>query len=212
MGYIVLTVLLFALCGAWFSRMDGGGKPRTPEIVEKILCGIPYTLIGFLLAWPIGIICLAAAWGGRALGHGQYFLALGCKALSSERYDFILGLFFPPDPRTDIRFEALRDIDEDKLTYEQRNMIANAMTVYGMDRLWIRCFVGLCISGLLVTAIPALFLALYGHLWFAGALVLSGLLKGPCYALGRGKTEIGELLNGFQQFLIGGAVIVGLLT
>lgn len=192
--------------------MDGGGKPRTPEPVEKILCGIPYAGIGFLLAWPIGIICLAAAWGGRALAHGQYFLALACKAISPERYDFILNLFFPPDPRTVDRFKEFLGIAEDKLTYEQRNMIANAMTVYGMDRLWLRCFMGLCISGLLVTAVPALFVALYGHPWLAAALVVSGLLKGPCYALGRGDTVIGEYLNGFQQFLIGGAVIVGLLA
>lgn len=78
-----------------------------------------------------------------------------------------------------------------------------------ISRFWYD-FIGLMLSGLMVTIIPAMFLAVWGHYALALLMVLSGLAKAPSYALGRGNTEIGEYVNGFQQFLHAGVVIWGL--
>lgn len=72
-------------------------------------------------------------------------------------------------------------------------------------------FMGLSLSGLTVTLIPAIVVACYGHYLSAFILVVSGLLKAPSYAISPGKTEIGEYVNGFQQFFIAGVVIWSLI-
>ena len=50
---------------------------------------------------------------------------------------------------------------------------------------YIHDFIGLMVSGLLITAPCGVVLVSSGHLWAGIAVLASGLLKGPAYAIGR---------------------------
>lgn len=199
------------LCTAWASRMDGGGPPKTPEIVERLIVMLPILAYGSLYSW---VTMLIASVGvvGRATGHGLYFLARQIKATTPEFFDFLLRPFFGRDPRTDDKFADLRGLRVEEIPVERLKEISDAVDAYGYTRLYWRCVAGMCVTGLIVT------LPLAGVLFTAGEVIsplivlAAGAQKGLCYMIGyhlhvkswnrnfpmylHDATEIAEFLNG----------------
>lgn len=188
-----LFVIYCSVASAFFSRMDGGGAPKTLEFIERSLCAIQYFVIGALTTSPLisSILSYAGAYAGRSTGHGQYFPDLKDKPITPEFLDFIPKLFFGDDPRT------------------------TGQTNYDRKKLAKRCFVGMATTGLAVTIIPAIVtLFTLGPLSpVPYLLILSGLLKAVCYQIPynlnhENHTEIAEYANGAQQGFIAGCCIV----
>lgn len=197
---LIKSLIFIGLVGisALAARMDGGGKPKTPEWVEKALCIFPFVLA----TWPYaGYYCAIGAAGvaGPAMGHGQYFLARIIEAVDPERIDFIVRLFFGEDPRCRAEFVTLRGLGYDELSPDQRAAIKLRMDQYGMDRLYRRNVFGMFIGGCVI-GLPAAGVALWFGAWLPALyLSLTGFVKAAayhfCYKIFK-STEQAEWTNG----------------
>lgn len=193
-----ILLLLSPLFG-WFSRMDGGAPIKTPELVERILCFIPYLITCFLMT-PYAALCAAPGLFGRALGHGQYFLNRMKKIVEPEKLDFIVRLFHGRDPR--------------ETNPDSRPTIARQLT-------------GLAVTGLAVALLPTIagFVTQGPASPVPYLLLATGPGKAAAYYLGHKlylycvkkeyklpkhldeSTEFGEYLNGLQQCLFNAIAI-----
>lgn len=191
----IFIVVYCSIAMAFASRADGGGEPSTPEIVERLVLVLPYSMLGLTMN-PIAALLNLAAYAGRATGHGQYFPDVEGKIINPKNKEFVdplVTLFFKSDPR-------VQSLPVDPETYDR------LITDYGLKKLHIRCAVGMALTGLLVTIVPAITSAYFGHPLIAIALILSGLFKSAAYLISHHifdwHTEGGEYLNGFQQGII----------
>lgn len=176
--FFVQNVLL----GALYGRMDGGGGPKTPEIVERSLILFYFIMACLPFAGWYSPLAFAGI-AGIATGHGLYFLARSVKATTPEFFDFIVRAFFGEDPRTSRQFEHLRGIAPEKLSPDQSAAIKSAMDKYGMTKLYWRCVFGMAVTGSMV-GLPAAILALYfGAYWQAALFALTGPIKAFSYAV-----------------------------
>lgn len=213
-----MTVLLIKACiflfitglGALAARMDGGGKPKTPEWVEKALVIFPFVIC----TWPYaGYYCAIGGIGlaGPAMGHGQYFLRRLGEAVAPERVDFIVRLFFGEDPRSRMEFYTLRGLDYSELSPEQRAAIQRAMDNYGMDRLYRRCVFGMFLGGCVI-GLPAAGVALYFGAWLPALyLSLTGFIKAAAYHYSYKifkSTEQAEWANGGGRSALAAAAYI----
>ena len=168
--------------GAILGRMDGGGGPKTPELVERLLIMAYFVVACVPYAGWASPIALAGA-AGIATGHGMYFLALVVKAIEPERFDFIVRLFFGEDPRAAYKFCHLVDKKPFELRPDQLADIQAAMNSYGMKRLYWRCVFGMFVTGTIV-GLPAALVCLYYGAWLpALALSLTGVVKAAAYPI-----------------------------
>ena len=150
---IVITLIIFSSCAlAFFSRMDGGGEPKTAEAVERILCISPFVILCFILSPFFGILSLAA-YAGRATGHGQYFPNVFPKVQNPDNVEFVdklVSVFFGPDPRLSIH----KDVEE----------VRPRVEAYGLTKLHLRCAFGMALTGPLVTIVPCIIALISDHL------------------------------------------------
>jgi len=190
---IILTafVLFSSAALAFFSRMDGGGEPKTPEVVERLLCISPFLLLGFLLH-PIALLPALFSYAGRATGHGQYFPDVEGKTIPKENTEFIdplVSLFFGKDPRVS----------------HHHPISQSAIKTYGLQKLKLRCFFGMCLTGLMVSLPLSMTALVLEQPLIAALLFLSGIGKGVAYQISHtffnSPTLFAEYLNGFQQGL-----------
>lgn len=188
-GFIVF-VIFAAAAVAFFSRMDGGGEPKTPEIVERLLCISPFFFLGCFIH-PAAALSSLTGYGGRATGHGQYFPDVEGKIIKSSNTEFVdpfVRLFFGKDPRVD---------------QPDHETAHNAVLTYGLKKLHIRCFFGMACTGLLVTLAIAIASFYFGHILIGLFMLLAGIGKAVSYQIGyrllKSPTEAGEYINGFQQ-------------
>lgn len=188
--------------------MDGGAPPKTPEIVDRLLCISPFVFVGCLLYgwWGIG-----ASLGvlGLATGHGQYFMARVLKHIKPEKVDFLLVPFFGKDYRTTLN----PNFDPSSSLYQ-----------YYIDRIYPKLYwrnvAGMCLTGLLVGLPIAIVAAFHGDYKLAGLFCLTGPLKGLSYMVGwhykdlfklkhlEKDTEKAEFLNGFLRSLLCGVIYI----
>lgn len=196
----LLAALFFVqntILGGFFARMDGGGGPKTPEIVERFLC-MTYFVLGCL---PFaGVYALAAYIGvvGIATGHGQYFLARTLKAIKPERFDFIVAWVFGADWR--VQFEKDHVFSQVE--------IDRYFTVI-RQALYRRCVFGMFVTGTLI-GLPAAILSLVFGQWIGLLFLLTGVVKAAAYVFGYEvfrSTLIAEWVNGMLRTAICLAVL-----
>lgn len=187
---LIIFVIFAAISVAFFSRMDGGGEPKTPELVERLLCISPFFFLGCFIH-PIAAAVSLSGYGGRATGHGQYFPDVEGKIIKQSNTEFVdpfVRLFFGKDPRVD---------------QPDHETAHNSVLAYGLKKLHIRCFVGMALTGLLVTLGIAIAAFFYGHALIGTFMLLAGVGKAVSYQIGyrllNSPTEAGEYINGFQQ-------------
>lgn len=185
-----LIIAFFA--GAQSGRMDGGGLPVTPEIVERLLCIALFVVATFYIAgfWSalsfLGIVGLAA-------GHGPYFLDRKMEGMGGDMpgIDFIVRLFFGKDWRE--QFDEKHVFTHAEVTHFE-TVIKPALLK--------RNLFGLFVGGLAVGLPSSIACFIVGD-WGAGlAFMLTGPIKALSYFLPYkfGKvmehTPHGEYLNG----------------
>lgn len=103
-------IYLLPFLMAALSRLHGS-EVFPFKIIKSLLWALPISLVvlsmhttdivqeGFL-----ALFCLLLCAAGKSTGHGQYFsLGLINKKINPERLDFIVDIFFGPDPRTKIK-------------------------------------------------------------------------------------------------------------
>lgn len=209
----LIFLFLCIIIGGWPARMDGGGWPKTHEWVERTLCMIP----------AVGASVVTAGWYaplaysgvlGIITGHGQYFLARMVKAISPERVDFIVRLFFGEDPRTSDDYELVRGEKWSQALPYHKIQLAREMEAYGMRKLYWRCVFGMFITGFVYGLPAAILAAMFGH-WFAAAMFAStGIAKALAYMIGYAlfkNTESAEWMNGTFRAALALVVIGGVL-
>lgn len=195
--FYILIALKCILLGAVYGRLDGGGLAKVSEWVERslIMFFFVLTCAPFAGYWAFlsytGVV-------GIATGHGQYFLDLPIKALSGERFDFIVRLLFGDDPRTNKKYIKYRDDEWVNAPRASKDQLHLRMKDYGLNKLYWRNVFGMFVTGSLV-GLPAFILSMYfGE--FAGALfLLTGVVKALAYMIGQkfwGSTEPAEYING----------------
>lgn len=191
----LLALLPLCVLGGLFARMDGGGKPVTPEIVERLLCISFFVAAVFSIEpWAAPVALLGIF--GLSTGHGQYFLSMMARAVDGERLDFIVRLFFGDDPRTHIRYLSFRGSKWSAAPQGMKDILKMELEQYGEKRLFWRCMFGMFITGSLV-GLPAAIVALcYGHVFSAICLASTGLVKALAYFIAQPKTEPAEWING----------------
>lgn len=183
--------VLFSSCAiAFFSRMDGGGEPKTPEAVERLLCISPFFVLGCFIH-PIAALVSLAGYGGRATGHGQYFPDVEGKLIDKDNVEFVdplVRLFFGYDPR---------------VNQAHHEEAANAVQAYGLKKLQLRCAFGMALTGLMVTLPIAIAALWFGHTLIFFLMILAGIGKSAAYLFSfyvlKSPTLYGEYSNGFQQ-------------
>lgn len=200
---VFLLSALFILCcfsGALYGRMDGGGPPKTPEIVERLLC------ISFFVAPAIqagGWWGLLAIFGmvGLAVGHGPYFLERILKGLGGDMpgVDFIVRIFFGRDWRAQFPESYVFTTDEE-IFYEE--------SVY--KDLLKRNLFGLFLTGLLVGLPAGIVCISCGEVGAGCALMLTGIIKAGSYWIASPDTLPAELLNGTIRSALC-LVVIGML-
>lgn len=202
-SYVLVSLCLALGCGL-ASRIEGGGPPRLNKLVSQTIVMLPVIAFGFALSAQGGVASLFG-YIGRVIGHGQYFLQRGVKALEPERVDFIVRLLFGDDPRA-VMMVHLRGVDEGKLDPSDRFLIRTAMEKYGMKKLYARCVFGMALTGLLVT-LPLVVCLLASKLFIVGFLVfVAGLSKAAGYVIGY-EIERHGLNKHFPEHLRGGTEI-----
>lgn len=205
------------LATAWASRMDGGGPPKTPEIVERLIAMLPVLAYGSLYGW-VAMFIASVGVVGRATGHGLYFLARQIKATTPEFFDFMLRPFFGRDPRTSDEFADLRNLRVEEIPVERLKEINAAVDAYGYNRLYWRCVAGMSVTGVIVTLPLACILIAAGEVLSPMIVFVAGAQKGLSYMIGyhlriknwnrnfpmylHDDTEIAEFLNGLLLALL----------
>lgn len=198
----VIFVLVMCGLGAWFARMDGGGWPKTPEILERLLCMSFFVVACIPVAGVIAPLALVGM-VGITTGHGQYFLERMQKYIKPETLDFIVSLFFGKDIRTRAKYAN---------GLEGTTFYAEYGDNY--NKLYWRNLFGMFVTGTLV-GLPAGIIFMVNGLPLMGLLLsLTGVVKSLAYCISwettRG-TELAEWLNGFFRTLLPALIIVQLL-
>jgi hypothetical protein len=199
----IVIILAAAFCGAILGRMKGGW-PDIPRPIEHML----FCTVFLFTMIMVGVDGWVAT-GAYALsvlfiltGHGQYFLDLIIKALEPERYDFIIKMLFGADPRTDEKYEHLREINQDNLEQVDSIRIAIDMQNYGLKKLYLRGIAGHTLTGWLVTLPVGIATAFYVP-WLGASLAFVGAIKGVAYPLSHRLgwgTEGAEYITGACQW------------
>ncbi len=205
---ISLTLaLLFALAGGWISRMCGGAPPKLPFGLDQWIYALPY-LAAPLVFCGLNYVVMAApfvylsAVFGKRTGHGQYMdLGFTVRSTEPERLDFLVLLLMGKD----------------------HNPAAMNPTVLNRRERYARDALGLIFTGLSVTLMCGLVIALAGDVLIGLLISLSGALKAPAYMIGwaiypaaQGKgvpylneaTAIGEFLTGFFAYGVLATIIL----
>lgn len=182
----MITILGISLPFGWFGRMNGGGPPKTSEIIDRTLCSLAIVMSVFVTG---GIVPCIISWSWivamLGMGHGQWYsLGKVVKAIAPERLDFVLDKIFGADPRCAKRFENLRGIAEQDLKPSDRAAILQAMEEYGRRKLYWRCASGLALKGLVIVFLPAYGMIANGYLLYGTLSLLSGFLLPAGYMLG----------------------------
>lgn len=189
---VFASVAICTLYG-WFGRMDGGGKPSTPEIVDRLLCISCFVWATIPFAGWFSIITLLGIFG-LATGHGQYFLARMLKALTPEFFDFVVRWFFKDDWRCG--FPEKYEFSPSQAEFYQREIF---------PKLYKRNVFGMFVTGMIV-GLPAAILSVFFGEWLAAFLFLqTGTAKALAYVVGYkiwGNTESAEFINGFLRTLL----------
>lgn len=184
--YLLSFVPVCLLCGL-FARMDGGGKPDTPELVERLLCMSPFLVAAYFInPWLVPVALLGIF--GIATGHGQYFMQMMIKAIKPERFDFIVKIFYGNDPRTLPDFGDLTE-------FAQGCRVNN----YGRRRLLRRCVFGMFVTGSIVGLPLAIGCLALGHYIEAALFACTGLVKAYVYYITRPNTVPAEWINGILR-------------
>lgn len=192
----LILALLFALAGGWISRMCGGAPPKLPHGLDQWIYALPY-LAAPLVFCGLNFVSVAAPFAyisavfGKRAGHGQYMdLGFTVRSTEPERLDFLVLLLMGKD----------------------HNPAAMNPTVLTRKERYARDALGLIFTGLSVTLMCGLVIALAGEVLTGLLICLSGALKAPAYMIGwaiypaaQGKgiphlneaTAIGEFLTGF---------------
>ena len=197
----ILGAILFVITFAVLSRACGGGWPKLPWGLDQHIYALPYAFLGWFLldnadlywGWVAGgtFLSYATAFLAKRTGHGQYMaLPYSFKAITAERLDPIVKLFFGRDPRVvPVNFN---------LEQLQRNIDS-----YGEDKLMKRNLTGLFVTGMGVGLGAAISAIVAGYPLIAGLLVASAGCKALAYYLGmkltkdvNKRTAIGEFLTG----------------
>lgn len=197
-AFILFVLSREIFIGAKLSRMDGGGDPETPEIVERGLIMMYFVAAVFPVAGWFSLVALLGA-VGIATGIGQYFPSVKVKAMTAETVDFLVRLFFKADPRTALRFENIRGMEPAALSWHDHAALSEAMKEYGLAKLVWRNRFGLFVRGTLV-GLPAAIVAIWFEAYAAGGvLMLTGVGDSAAYAAGwhlYKNTESGEWIKG----------------
>jgi hypothetical protein len=170
-----------------------------------VLACAPFADLWALFAY-VGVI-------GIATGHGQYFLIRAVKALSGERFDFIVRLFFGRDPRTDIKYLQYRDDNSVNLPTAVRDEIRQKMSDYGLSKLYWRGVFGMFVTGSFTGLFAAIVALCFDQYLIAFIFALTGVAKALAYMISDkiwNNTEGAEYINGGWRNAICLAVI-GLL-
>lgn len=204
----IAVFFLLCLLGGMLGRMDGGGGFKTAEWTERILIMIFFVVACIPFAEWASPIAIAGA-VGLATGHGQYFLSRTIKAITPERLDFIVRIFFGEDPRCHIKYYDSNNIPAAMALLKQD------VEAYGLKKLYWRCAFGMFVTGTLV-GLPACLLALYYGAWLEAAIfALTGVIKAGAYIIAHkatGGTEAAEWGNGAGRTALAlGALIVGVM-
>lgn len=205
----ILGFLMLCAAGGFTARMDGGGEPKTPEIVERLLC-MSFFVIGLIPSSGWWSILAIAGMFGLATGHGQYFLSLLIRAVDGERLDFFVRLFFGRDPRTDTEFLHLRGKWEQATEYD-RMRLQKLVIQYGERKLFWRNVFGMFVTGTFVGLPGAIVALCNGAYLTAGLMACTGLAKAAAYYFNRPFTVPAEWTNGILRTalaLFGGLLLV----
>jgi hypothetical protein len=179
--------VIVALLGGWFARMDGGGWPKAPEIVQRLLVMSFFVAACVPFAGWWALLSLAGTLG-IATGHGQYFPERALLAIKPEALDGLVCPFFGPDWRTGFPPGHVFTPDE------QAHYKA---AVYGP--LYWRCMFGMFVTGTLTGLPAALLAAWFGQPLAALLFGLTGAAKALAYAAGwqfARSTVPAEWING----------------
>lgn len=191
----LLAFLPLCALGGLFARMDGGGKPATPEIVERLLCISFFVAAVFAINPWLSPVALLGMFG-LATGHGQYFLSFLERAVDGERLDFIVRLVFGDDPRTHIRYLSFRGEKWANAPQGMKDILKSELEQYGRKKLLCRSVFGMFVTGSMV-GLPAAIVSLcYGRFVEAGLLASTGLVKALAYYVVRPNTQPAEWING----------------
>lgn len=99
--YILVTLglVIWALVGAFISRMCGGMKPKLPWGLDQWIYALPYGLLPGAALWALnpyvavglGLLSYAGAFLGKRTGHGGGLdLGTWTKPRSDERLEFLI--------------------------------------------------------------------------------------------------------------------------
>ncbi len=190
MAFVPLCIL-----GGLFARMDGGGKPVTPEIVERLLCISFFVAAVFAINPWLSPVALLGMFG-LATGHGQYFLSMMARAVDGERMDFVVRVFFGDDPRTHIRYLSFRGTKWDAAPQGMKDILKIELEQYGARKLLARNVFGMFVTGSLVGLPAALAALVCGHFAEACVLACTGFVKAIAYYIVRPNTAPAEWING----------------
>jgi hypothetical protein len=200
---MILTILGSGFLGAILNRIRGG-LTNLPKAVKLILITAPmFFAAGYIIGIDadllinigIGITMFASIMGAWALGHGAYF-DMGTTQPEKEK-------------------DRIGDYQEElPLGYVLRFFIPRG-TIFGSREIY-ELF-ALSISGLLITLIPGILIAVFNS-WVLGVLfAASGMWKGISYYIWhqfdkyRGldtATEFGEYTFGFLLYVSITAIVV----
>lgn len=219
---IYVACLVLTIYGAFVSRFHGGGfKGGVPKGIKNTLWSLPFTGFvsycfvtgGFEWYWTAiaGVLCFVLCYLGKTTGHGQWFLSRAVRAISPEKLDFIVRLFWGQDPRTFGKYEKYFDRPT---SVQPKAQLQTDMNRYGMIKLYWRNVTGMSVVGL-AAVFGAVVAGAFVSPILSLVLAIGGIMKGASYMIGyailgeRGgdlsgdfdeATEIGELLTGFFAY------------
>lgn len=213
---IALGTAIATGLGALFGRMDGGGGPKVPEIVERLLIMSFFVIACIPFAEWWSLLALVGALG-VITGLGQYFLEVAVKAIEPEKIDVVVKLLFGKDPRTEERFAIARGVAPPDLLRLYPNVYRNlieSMGRYGFKKLYWRCVFGLGLRGQIV-GLPAMILALVYGAWLSAFFFsLVGIFTSFAYMIAWKvfkSTEHAEWFNGGFRTLLAMSAFVAAL-
>lgn len=156
---LLISLFVFSGIGGWLSRMCGGGWPKLEYGMDQWLYALPYFAVFVIDGYTIqnvgfGLLAYLAAVAGTRTGHGQY-LSLGR---------------WRQDPKKGQMDEKLDFIVRFFYGYQTRPNRA-------------RDIFGLVVTGLAVTLLAGILLAVQGHFTAGILVVISGALKPLGYML-----------------------------
>lgn len=164
---------------AFLTRTAGGARPDLPWGLDQWFYAIPYGIFSYLICKEIpfvneyvgALLAYTGAFLGKRWGHGDY-MALPyspTKGPGTEWGDFIVRLFFGPDPR---------------LSGDEAEANTIRIQMYGPTKLKYRNYMGLSLSGLFPALITVILLLLGGYIGWAILLAVFSIAKSVAYIIG----------------------------